>query len=244
MAGWVVVMTVRAASSSPDSSVTPVTCPCGDADPGHRRGRADLRAEVARRRREGLGHPAHAAAREPPRGLADVVVEHDVRGAGRARPRPRADHPADRQHAPHRVGLEPVLDQVGDAVGEDPGDVDGRAYVEVLQHAQQPGLAEEVGGTARAEPGRDPLEERAEDAAQLAHPRVPALVRRGVLAGEPADLLSPPRRIVGQPQVAAVGARREVGTLRVDVVPVAVQPQVADQRGGSRLTTYDRDVTV
>ena len=198
---------------------------------------ADLRAERARRRRDGLRDAAHPAAREAPRAdapvaeVADVVVGDDVRRARGAGTGPGADHRGDRQHPAHRVGLEGVLDQVRGAAREQPGEVDGLALVDVLEPAQQQRLAREVGRLARPELRRDLADERTEHLAQAVHPLVPVPDRVGILGGELRDLLAPRGLVVGELEVLPVDARREVGALRVDVVAVAHEVEVAHQRG-------------
>ena len=106
--------------------------------------------------------------------------------------------------------------------------------VDAAAAGEQPGLPQQVGRPARAELGRDLVEQRAEHRGRgrssHASQRVDGV---GVLGGELRDLLAAPRRVVRQLQVAAVGARREVGALRVDVVAVLLQLQVADQRAAA-----------
>src|SRR5262249_38608649 len=66
-------------------------------------------------------------------------------------------------------------------------------------------------------------------AAILGHPGLVAVVVVGVTAGELRDLGVPLPGIGGQSQIPSVGARREVGTLRVHVVAVPVKAQVTDE---------------
>ena len=130
--GWVAATTTSARSSSPDSSVTPRTRPL----------RTSMRATAASVRTvapfgdggvaQRPADRAHAALGESPRAelaladVADLVVRHDVRGPGRPRPGPRADHAADREHALHLRRREVLVEQVGDAHREQAGDVGGR----------------------------------------------------------------------------------------------------------------------
>jgi hypothetical protein len=74
------------------------------------------------------------------------------------------------------------------------------------------------------------MEQRADERAEPAHPGLPALVGLRVVGRELADLLAPPGRVVRQSEIAAVAARREIRTLRVDVVAVLGEPQIADHR--------------
>jgi hypothetical protein len=210
--------------------------PVADVDPADRRAGADLGAERARGGGEGAGDAAHAAARETPDAglaveVAEVVVEHDVRGAGRAWPGPGADHPGDRQDTADGVGLEAGLDEVGDGVGDDADDVDRGPLVDAAQPAKQQRLAGEVGGPAGAEPGRDVPQQRAEERAEAGHVGVPGRVGVGVRPRELRDLGVPLGRLVGEAQAAAVAPRREVRPLRVHVVAVAFEVQGPDQRG-------------
>ena len=219
---------------SPLASVTPATRPSVGADLRHLGVGPDLRAEHPGGPGQRARHPAHAAAREAPGarrplGLADVVVQHHVRGPGRPRPGPGADHPGHRQQAEHRVAGEVPLEQVGDAAGEQPRHVHRAAFVDAAQAGEQPRLPQQVLRPPRPEPRRDLVQQRAEhppDAGQVL--LVPG-IRVGVRGGEPGDLGVPLRRVVRQPQVAAVGPGREVGSLRVHPVSVLLQAQVADQ---------------
>src|SRR4030095_8830864 len=120
----------------------------GDA-PDRGRG-ADLGPEGAGGRGHGVADPAHAALGKAPAAelavadVADVVVGHDVGGAGGARPGPGADDPADRVHGLELGRLEILLQQVGDAEGEQPGDVGRLAGVEPAQPPDQAGLLGQV----------------------------------------------------------------------------------------------------
>ena len=164
----------------------------------------------AGRGRHRRGHPAHAAAREAPRrglaaGLVDVVVQHDERGAGAARAGPGADHAGDAEHAAHRVGLEAVLDQVGDARGEQPGQVERGAHVRPCA----------ASASSAAWPSRSPGRLRARASAgsrcssgptsraEAGEPRLPPLVRVGVARGELRDLA----RAAAAGSSAAAGSR-------------------------------------
>ena len=60
--------------------------------------------------------------------VADGVVGHHIGGARLVRSGPGADHTIDRQRPLHLRGLEPVVEQVGDAHGHQPGHVGDRAH--------------------------------------------------------------------------------------------------------------------
>jgi hypothetical protein len=208
-------------------------------DPDDRRLGADLGAERAGRGRHRRRHAAHAAAREAPAGglaagLVEVVVQRDEAGAGAARARPGADHAGDAEQPAHRVGVEALLDEVGDARGEQAGEVERRAHVHLAQLGRERGLLGQRLGSLGPELGRDLMQQRADERAETGEPLLPTLVGVGVARGELADLGAARLRVVGEQQMAAVGARREVGALRVDVVAVLGETQVAHHRLGEQ----------
>ena len=84
---------------------------------------------------------------------------------------------------------------------------------------------------ARAQVRRDLVQQRAEQPPDLRQVRLVTVVRAGVRGGELSDLGVPGGRVRGQPQVPAVHPRGEVRALRVDVIPVPLQPEVADEIG-------------
>ena len=172
---------------------------------------------------------AHAAAREPPGGLADVVVQHHVRGPRRPRAGPRADHAGHGQQAQQRVALEVPVEQVRDAAREQPDHVDRAAFADAPKLEQQPRLPHQFQRSAGPEARWDLVQERPEHLAELGQVPIVPGVRVGVARGELGDLGVPLLRVVGQPQVPPVGPRREVGSLRVHVVPLLVEPQVAHE---------------
>ena len=93
--------------------------------------------------RSACADAAHAAFGEAPRSelavadVADLVVRHHVRGARRARPGPRADHAAHREHALHLRRREALVEQVGDAHREQARDVADAADVEPAQRPRE-----------------------------------------------------------------------------------------------------------
>ena len=87
---------------------------------------------------------------------------------------------------------------------------------------------------AGAEVRRDLMQQRAEQPADPLQMCLVAVVGVRVRRGELGDLGVPRGRVIGQPQVPPVRARREVRPLRVDVIPVLCQPQVPDEIGGQQ----------
>ncbi len=180
----------------------------GGVDPGDRRARSGSRAGRAAACPIACGDRTHAAAREAPGagltvdGVADVVVQHHVRGAGAARTGPHADDTGDREHAAHRVGLEAVLDDVGEAGREQAGEVERRADVDAAQLARQPGLRQQIGRLLRAELRRDLVAAAGRRTCRAGHPAPPSARTRRRPLGELRDLLVPLLRIVRQREVA------------------------------------------
>ena len=136
--GWIAVTTSGADSSSPPSSATPTARPSRISTRSTARVRADLGAERLRRGGTRVADGAHAALGiAPARDLAvadvaDRVVHHHVRGAGRVRTRPRADDPVHRLQPDEHLVLEPAPQQVGRAHREQPRDVGDRLLVDLL----------------------------------------------------------------------------------------------------------------
>ena len=97
------------------------------------------------------------------------------------------------------------------------------------QLGQQPRLPQQVRRALRPEPRRDLVQQRPEHPPETGQVRLIRDVSVGVTRRELGDLGPPPGRVVRQPQVPSVPPRREVGPLRVHVVAVLVQPQVAHQ---------------
>ncbi len=98
--------------------------------------------------------------------------------------------------------------------------------------SRQPSWPRSSRSPGRFEPtfGRDAGQQRAEHVGQPGQPGVPLLHRVGVVGRELGDLLVPQHGIVGQLQVAAVRVGGEVGTLGVDLVAVALELQLPQDR--------------
>jgi hypothetical protein len=175
----------------------------GDDYPRHPGVGADLRAEAARRGLDGGGHAAHAALLEAPvpqmpvADIADGVVGHHVRGAGLARAGPGADHAVDRERALHLRRFEPVVEQVGDAHGHQPGHVGDRAHVETLMPPGEPEGAGQVTPLARADRRGHGQQQRAEHLGQALQPGVPARHGVRVLLGPLGDLFVVTLGVIG-----------------------------------------------
>ncbi len=215
-----------------------------DHDAVHRGPGVHLGSEARRGRLQRARHRAHAALREPPcpdpaafADVADLVVHHHVSRAGRPRARPGADDTADREHTLELRTLEVIVEEVGDARGEEPGQVARRADVDAAEAPTEAGQVEQIARPLGADLGRDLRQHRAEQVGQAAQPGVPLLHGVGVAGGELRDLLVASHRIVGELQVAAVRVGREVGPLRVD--PVAVPFQLELSEDGRRHQAHD-----
>ena len=160
---------------------TVVHVDAGDGRVGAHRGAVGDRG-VAQR----AAHPAHTALRESPRAelavadVTDLVVRHHVRGAGRARTGPRADHAAHREHTLHLRRREELVEQVGDAHREQARHVGGAVDAETAELPRELQLVDEVARAARSDPRRDRRQQRTEHVGEAAEPRVPTVVRVGV----------------------------------------------------------------
>jgi hypothetical protein len=189
------------------------------------------RPELQGRALDGVRDRPHAALGEAPAAqvavadVADRVVGHDVGGAGRLRPGPGADHPVDGQAGLDLLGLEPVVEQVADAHGHEPGHVADGAHVKALVAPGQPEQLAQVRGPAGAELGRGLGEQRPKDGGQALQPGVPAGHGVGVSLGESRDLLVVAAGVVVDGQRAAVrpdlvgrAHREQLGAVPLQVV--------------------------
>ena len=160
-----------------------------DQDLAYFRAGADLGAVLAGGAGDRVGHGAHAALLEAPvaqvpvADVTDRVVRHHVGGAGLVRAGPGADHAVDRERPLDLRRLEPVVEQVGDRHGHQPGHVGDRADVEVFVAPGQPEGLLEVAWFTRTEVGRHGEHQRAEHLGQAGQPGVPARHRVGILLG-------------------------------------------------------------
>ncbi len=162
--------------------------------------------------------------------VADLVVGHHERGARRARAGPRADDPAHREHTEHLRRLEVVLEQVGDAHREEPGDVRCATDAEAPQPPGQRSLGGEIGRTPAANRAAGPPmssgpSTAARPSSQASHASIASASRAENLL----DLGATPCVVARQLQRATVGVGDEVGALRVHVVAVAVELEVAHE---------------
>jgi len=207
-----------------------------DPDALHGRLGLDHRPGLPGRRRQGLGEATHAALHVGPdpalaSRLSHHVVEQDVAGARRARPRPGADQGVGGEGAPQRLALEPGLE---DGSGGAEQDLEGPGKL----------LAQSQGTPARAQQGAEvppaqPARLRGLGVEQrLDHPGHPAqeglVVEEpcGVPLGEAGHLSQTERPVGAQQQAASVGKRREGGGVAgQQAQAVAAQGELAHQRG-------------
>jgi hypothetical protein len=210
----------------------------GDQHPLHPGVGAHGGAELEGRAVDGVGHRPHAALGKAPAAqvavadVADRVVGHHVGGARGVGPGPGADHPVDGQARLDLLGLEPVVQQVADAHGHQPGHVGHGAHVQAPVAPGQPEQLAQVRGPARADLGRRLGEQGPQHRGQALQPGVPAGHGVGVALGELGDLL-----VVAAGVVVVDGQRAAVGPGLVgrahgeQLVAVALQVQVADDPG-------------
>ncbi len=182
--------------------------------------------------------PAHAAfggeapaAELPVTDVTDRVVCHHVGSARLVRAGPGADHAVHREcPLDLRGGLEPVVEQVGDAHRQQAGDVRGHPGGDALLTPRQLGEVEQVGRLVGTDVWRYLGEQRTHHLGDALEPCVPPGPRVGVPLGELGDLLVRAGRIVledGQ-RPAFGGEGLVVGPHRMDLVTVAFQAEVGD----------------
>ena len=198
-----------------------------------RRVRANLGAERARRRRDGLADRARSALLKPPRSkravdLAHVVMQQHVRRAGRPRAEKRADDAARRLRRFERIELVPLVEIVGAA--------HRHQLVERVKslRAQRPQVTAELEQSAqirrreRRRIGRHHAEDRLHGHRHVVHQAPELDGRFGVTRRMPRQLA--PRLVgVGPPrEIVAVVERRDRALERQDLQPVARQVEIAN----------------
>ena len=224
--------TIGARSVSPSASVTPIAWPPLDVDRGDRRVRAHDGAVGARGARDGLRDRAHAALDLAPGAdlavdLADAMVEQVVGGARRARAGPDADDAARGEGAEDGVGLEAVLEEVGDRGGHEAVRV---GQVAAAQAQGAGGKGEAAAGVA----GRRIHEQQRADHAGDALERLLVLVvRDGVTGGDARDLAAraPGVGLPEDDRCAVLGDGAPARIADADAVAVAHQLELAHELG-------------
>ena len=174
-------------------------------------------------RRSGSPRP-HAAGHRALADVADRVVHHHVGGARLVGAGPGADDAVDAQQTLDLGGLEPLVEQVGDAHREQPGDVGGAAHVEVAHAPGQPACSSRSAGRREPTFGGGSQEQRVQRLGDALQPRLVPGVGGGVLGGEPARAArgrARGRRVSGQ-RPLAVGERQVARAHRDDRVAVAL----------------------
>src|SRR5689334_5306501 len=201
-----------------------------------RRLRPDLDPRLDRRRGDRVGDRAGSAAGEAPRAegavdLAHVVVEQDVRRAGRAHAEEGPDDAGRGHRRLQDVRLEPLVEEVH---GRHRHQLDLVVAVVVRQPAESLAHEEEV---LQALPvqlgrvGRRHSEDRLDEASHVGHRLAVLVVRLGVDLRVARDLAVSPAVVVDAPEIVAVGHRRERAVERQDLEAVPRQVEVADDLG-------------
>ena len=210
---------------------------------------ADLGARLAGRAGDRVGDGARAALREAPRpvvsvDLAHVVVEQHVGGARRTRAQERSDDPARRDRRLQRVGLEPLVDEVG---GAHRHQLDEQVQLLGLEAEEVPAEAHQAGRFASGELagiGRSDREERLDGARHVEERASVVVVGLGVAGGEAGDL-APRAVVVGVPvQAAAAGERSQRALERQDAEPVPGQVQLPDDVGAHQADDVGEDAVL
>jgi hypothetical protein len=185
-----------------------------------------------RRGGQRLGDRAHPAHHLPPGAgdavdLADRVVQQVVRGARRAGAGPHADDAGRGQRALQRVGLEEVVEQVGDRGGHH---AVGVGEVGAAQAERARGERQRAGGIAGR---RDHGEQRPHDARHALEQRLVLRVGVGVAARDRGQLRPRALRLaVAQRNRLPVGRdRRPARVAHADAVAVAGELEVGDDAG-------------
>ena len=215
--GGTLAATVRAAMRSPDASRTPAILPSSMMRPATGASQADAGAARLRRVRHGPGDGAHAADGMAPHAalavdLAEAVVQQHVGRARRMRAGVGADDAVEGERALEHVALEPLIEEVGCALGEE---IEQQALVGERKTHEPPAEARAADQLedAAADVGRCLEGERAQEATRRARARR----RRPAAARHPWPRTPPPRAAVGN---HAVGHQQRA--------PLVHRPEVGD----------------
>ena len=210
-----------------------------DDDLLHAGPRADLAPERLGGRPDRAADAAHPALLEPPGAevaVADVpdrVMEHHVGGARLVRTGPRPDHAVHREHALDGIGLEPVVEQIGDAHREQAGDVAHAPFAELAHLPRDLDRRQQIHRMHRADVRGDAQHQRAEHVGNALEPGLPLRHRVRVALRELGDRVVGPLRFVGvDGDRTSVGIRLEVRAEGCHVVAELLQPELADDRVG------------
>jgi hypothetical protein len=206
-----------------------------DRDLAHRRGEPQLRARIARRGRDRLGEPPHAALDVRPDAaravrLAHHVVEEHVAGAGRRRRRPRADQRVGRERAAQRLALEPRLENEPRGAEQQRGGL-RKLAAQAPDRAREVAERREVPRARAAQVGRRAVEQRLERTGHAVEERLVGAVALGVAHREARDRLARALGVGAEQQPAAARQRRERrGVARDQPQPAGLEAELAHER--------------
>ena len=194
--GWTQLTTIGARSSSPDVERRhrpPGPPRRGCVAPGPRCGSRTRTTSggVAHR----TGDRAHATLGETPvhgvalpaSDAADRVVQQHVGGARFVGARPLPDQAVDHHDRLHLLGLEPSVEQLGEAHREQPRGVGDPAGAELPHRPRGLRLRQQVAEVIDPTLRRDLVQQRPDHLGDAVHPRLVGGQRLGVLGGELRD---------------------------------------------------------
>ena len=198
--------------------------------------RADLDARLASSGRDRFRDGTRAAACKAPRAELAVDFSHVVvqQHVGRARG-PDAEKGADDARSRHRrlerVGLEPLIQEVGGAhrhqLHVEPLQPQGHCAELAVDRVQLPGRPE----VRRERVDRHQSQHGLDEPRHLGHGFVVLVVHGGVAGRVPRDLATRVLVIVGPPQVVAIRHRRERAVERQNLEAVPAELQLLDDLG-------------
>ena len=202
-----------------------------DHDAGGARVGADLRTRRTRRPRERLGDAAHAAVHPAPRAemtvdLTDPMVHQDVGGSRGHRSPPRTDDSLRRQGAFDPRILEPLIEEIGGAHGEQPDQLVDVSACPPAEPRARPGPAEDVGHPhVRGDDEQQPSDQ-VPDVGEVS---IEGNVCLGVMLVEARDVLHVTPHVAPERERRSVGERDEViGGHWGDAVAEGLQIQLRD----------------
>ena len=215
-----------------------------DDDVGDGRLRADLGAQRAGGVADRVADPAGPALGDAPRtecpvDLAHVVMEQDVGRAGALDALVRPDDPRRGHRGLERVGLEPLVEELGCAHRHELHEDRLLALRELLETPRKTRQGHERSRVAAREVGRGDGQDRLDEACHLDHQLAVFLVRLRVARRPAAQLADRPAVVVDAPQVVAApggrtlprSQRGERAVERQDVEAVFRELEIADDLG-------------
>src|SRR5439155_727799 len=212
-----------------------------DVDSGDGRAGEDLGAQRLGSMRDGIRQAAGAALRDAPGAecavdLAHVVVQQHVGGTRRVHALERADDPRCRHGRLERIGLEPLVEEVGRAHRHELDEDRLLAFGQILEGSGEAGQRPQRPRVEARQVRRDDRQDRLDEPSHVDHELAVFLVGLGIRSRPAAKLTDGSAVVVDAPEIVAAtlwrtlprAKRRERAVERQDVEAVLRELELAD----------------